>query len=64
MPAGVRTFRPPGLEYLRIIETAASVRLVLLAAADDVSRLVSESFNVIADDLGDTMRTILQTNKA
>lgn len=63
VPAGVRTFRPPGLEYLRIVETAASVRLVLLTAADNVSGLISDSFSSIADDLTDIMATILRTIK-
>lgn len=60
VPRGVRTFRPPGLRYLAITEAAASVRLVLLAGADNVFGLVGDSFNAIANDLGEIMRTILE----
>ncbi len=62
VPGGVRTFRLPGLRYLAIVEAAASVRLVLLAGTDNVSGLVGDSFDTIASDLGDIMRTILETD--
>jgi DNA-binding transcriptional LysR family regulator len=58
VPASVRTFRPPGLRYLKIVEAAASVRLVLLSAAEKQSSLVGDGFDTIATDLGEIMATI------
>lgn len=58
VPAGVRTFRPPGIYYVDIVESEASVRLVLLARSEHETRFVGDSFDVIADDLGEIMLSI------
>ena len=58
VPAGVRTFRPPVIRYLKIVEKAASVRLILIARAANQSRLVGDSFDSIAKELGEIMASI------
>jgi len=58
VPAGVRTFQPPGIHYVNIAESDASVRLVLLARGEDEIPFVGDSFDTIADDLGNIMRSI------
>jgi DNA-binding transcriptional LysR family regulator len=58
VPASVRTFHPPGIGYVRIIDRSASVRLVLLTAADSPSGFVGDTFDTIAVDLGEIMGAI------
>jgi len=58
VPAGVRTFQPPGIHYVNIVESAASVRLVLLARSEHETRFVGDSFDTIADDLRNIMHRI------
>ena len=59
VPAGVRTFRAPGLRYLPVVEPEASVRLVLLAPAEGTSAFVSEHFDAMAAELGELTEAIL-----
>jgi len=51
VPSGVRTFRPPGLKYLKIADSDAYVRLVVLSRVNDNSILVSNAFETITESL-------------
>jgi DNA-binding transcriptional LysR family regulator len=48
VPAGVRSFRAPGLGYIPVVDQAARMRLVLVAAADASSPIAREHFATIA----------------
>lgn len=49
VPAGVQTFRPPGLQYLRLEDASASVPLLLLRGAGEPLPLVSHALEVVAE---------------
>ncbi len=49
VPAGVQTFRPPGLHYLRLEDASASVPLLLLRGAGEPLPLVSHALEVVAE---------------
>ncbi len=49
VPAGVQTFRPPGLQYVPLEDAAASVPLLLLTRAGEPLPLVSHALEVVAE---------------
>ncbi len=52
VPAGVRTFQPPGLRYVRVRDKAAFVRLMMLARKDHDLRLVDRGLELVAELFG------------
>ena len=49
VPAGVQTFRPPGLHYVPLEDPGASVPLLLLRGAGEPLPLVSHALEVVAE---------------
>ncbi|WP_419551851.1 LysR family transcriptional regulator [Candidatus Poriferisodalis sp.] len=49
VPAGVQTFRPPGLHYVPLEDSVASVSLLLLRGAGEPLPLVSHALEVVAE---------------
>ena len=49
VPASVRTFQPPGLTYVRLLEGWASVPLLLLTRAGEPLPLVAQALEVVAE---------------
>ncbi|WP_420446257.1 LysR family transcriptional regulator [Candidatus Poriferisodalis sp.] len=49
VPAGVQTFRPPGLQYVPLEDSVASVPLLLLRGAGEPLPLVSHALEVVAE---------------
>ena len=49
MPAGVQTFRPPGLHYVPLRDSSASVPLLLLTRPGEPLPLVSQALEVAAE---------------
>ena len=49
VPAGVRTFQPPGLTYVGLLEGWASVPLLLLTRAGEPLPLVAQALDVVAE---------------
>ncbi len=49
VPAGVQTFRPPGLVYVPLEDASASVPLLLLRGAGEPLPLVSHALEVVAE---------------
>jgi len=49
VPAGVQTFRPPGLHYVTLEDPGASVPLLLLRGAGEPLPLVSHALEVVAE---------------
>ncbi|WP_428122416.1 LysR family transcriptional regulator [Candidatus Poriferisodalis sp.] len=49
VPAGVATFRPPGLHYVPLEDSVASVPLLLLRGAGEPLPLVSHALEVVAE---------------
>ena len=49
VPAGVQTFRPPGLVYVPLDDSVASVPLLLLRGAGEALPLVSHALEVVAE---------------
>ncbi|MCY3950889.1 MAG: LysR substrate-binding domain-containing protein [Acidimicrobiaceae bacterium] len=49
VPAGVQTFRPPGLQYTPLTDASASVPLLLLRGAGEPLPLVSHALEAVAE---------------
>ena len=49
VPAGVQTFRPPGLHYVPLEDSVASVPLLLLTRSGEPLPLVSHALDVVAE---------------
>ena len=49
VPASVRTFQPPGLSYVRLLEEWASVPLLLLTRSGEPLPLVAQALDVVAE---------------
>ena len=49
VPAGVRTFQPPGLAYVQLLEAWASVPLLLLTRAGEPLPLVAQALDVVSE---------------
>ena len=49
VPAGVQTFRPPNLRYVGLRNADATSELLLLARADEPSRLVQQASSLLTD---------------
>ena len=49
VPAGVQTFRPPGLHYVPISDAAASVPLLLLTRSGEPLPLVTQALDVVTE---------------
>lgn len=49
VPASVQTFRPPDLQYVRLRDRSASVRLLLLTRTGDTRPLVAQALAVAAE---------------
>jgi len=52
VPAGVKTFHPPDLSYLKLKDEDATTALVLLSRAEDRSPLVARAHDVMGDLFG------------
>ncbi len=49
VPAGVRSFNPPGLTYLKVRDRTAKVQLMLLNRRDDPLKLVGRAAELVAE---------------
>ena len=49
VPASVRTFQPPGLSYVQLLEEWASVPLLLLTRAGEPLPLVAQALDAVAE---------------
>ncbi len=49
VPASVRTFQPPGLAYVQLLEAWASVPLLLITRAGEPLPLVAQALDVVSE---------------
>jgi len=49
VPNSVRTFRPPGLEFVSIADSGAVVRLVVLSRPDEPSTMVGGAIRIVSE---------------
>lgn len=52
VPAGVRTFQPPGLRYVKVRDTSAVVRLMLLRRQGENVRMVTRGLELVVELFG------------